>query len=157
VQQTFSYTVLLMLRKMFLDLFFPQAVFHFHLCIPLRQWDPAQGEAPRPDTAKEPLGRSQEGTYHDCLLNDKQLKELNRDMCTQPIKSRCWLLWWFRGKLEEAEEEVNPVGGPTVLLTWAPDISQTLDHQPGSIHQLRWGFQHIYNKWLSGFSQRRRT
>jgi hypothetical protein len=27
-------------------------------------------------------------------------------------------------------------------LIWTPEISQTLDHQPGSIHQLIWGPQH---------------
>jgi hypothetical protein len=54
---------------------------------------------------------------------------------------------WIREKLEEAEEEGNPVGQPAVS-TWIPEISQTLDHQPGSIHQLIWGPQHIYNKGL---------
>jgi hypothetical protein len=41
----------------------------------------------------------------------------------------------IRGKLEEAEEESNPVGGP-VVSTWTPKISQILSHQPGSIHWL---------------------
>jgi hypothetical protein len=39
-------------------------------------------------------------------------------------------------KLEEAEEKGNPITGQTSQLTWTPEISQTLDYQPGSIHQL---------------------
>jgi hypothetical protein len=38
--------------------------------------------------------------------------------------------------LEEAKEEVSPVEGPTVSINLDPEISQTLDHQPGSIYQL---------------------
>jgi hypothetical protein len=38
-------------------------------------------------------------------------------------------------KLKEAEEEGDPIGGPGVSI-WTPEISQTLDHQTGSIHQL---------------------
>jgi hypothetical protein len=41
--------------------------------------------------------------------------------------------------LEEAEEESDPVGGPAYQFTWTPEISQTLDHQPGSIYKLIWG------------------
>jgi hypothetical protein len=39
-------------------------------------------------------------------------------------------------KLEEAEEKGDPVGGPAVSINLDPQISQTLDQQPGSIHQL---------------------
>ena len=39
-------------------------------------------------------------------------------------------------KLEEAEEKGDPVGGPAVSINLDPQISQKLDHQPGSIHQL---------------------
>jgi hypothetical protein len=35
-------------------------------------------------------------------------------------------------------------------LTWTPKISQTLNQQPGSIHQLIWGPQHIYSRGLPG-------
>ena len=55
---------------------------------------------------------------------------------------------WIREKLEEAEEEGDPVGGPAVSINLDPEISQTLNHQPGSIHQLIWGPQHIYSKGL---------
>jgi hypothetical protein len=37
--------------------------------------------------------------------------------------------------LKETEEKGNPVRGPTVSI-WTLGISQTLDHQTGSIHQL---------------------
>jgi hypothetical protein len=30
--------------------------------------------------------------------------------------------------MEEAEEEVNPVGGPALSINLDPEISQTLDH-----------------------------
>jgi hypothetical protein len=39
-------------------------------------------------------------------------------------------------RLEEAEEEGDPIGRSESQLTWTPEISQTLSHQPGSIHQL---------------------
>ena len=54
-------------------------------------------------------------------------------------------------KLEEGEEG-NPLGGPESQLTWTPEISQTLDHQQGSIHQLIGGPQHTYNRRMSGLS-----
>jgi hypothetical protein len=40
------------------------------------------------------------------------------------------------GKLEEAEEEVNPIGRPAVSTNQDPKISQILSHQPGRICQL---------------------
>ena len=42
----------------------------------------------------------------------------------------------IRGKLEEAEKEGNPVGGPAVSINLDPKIFQLLEHQQGSIHQL---------------------
>jgi hypothetical protein len=42
----------------------------------------------------------------------------------------------IRKKLEEAEHEGNPVGGPSSQLTWSPELFQTLTHQPGSVHHL---------------------
>ena len=45
------------------------------------------------------------------------------------------LCGWIKGKLEEAEEEDNPVGGPEVSVNMDPEISQILELQPGSI----WG------------------
>jgi hypothetical protein len=49
---------------------------------------------------------------------------------------------WIRDKMEEVEEEGDPVGGPAVSINLnplppaSPEISKTLDHQPGSIHKL---------------------
>ena len=34
------------------------------------KWDPAQEEAPRPDTITEAVECSQKGAYHDCPLKD---------------------------------------------------------------------------------------
>jgi hypothetical protein len=47
-----------------------------------------------------------------------------------------WPPWLYREKLKEAEEEGDPVEDQQSPLTWTSEISQTLDHQPGSIHQL---------------------
>jgi hypothetical protein len=38
--------------------------------------------------------------------------------------------------LEEAEEESNPIERPAVSIDPTPEMSQTLSHQPGSIHEL---------------------
>jgi hypothetical protein len=38
--------------------------------------------------------------------------------------------------MKEAEEKGNPVGGAEFQLIWTSEISPTLDHQTGSIHQL---------------------
>ena len=55
---------------------------------------------------------------------------------------------WIREKLEKAEEE----GDSIVSTNQDPlplKISQKLGHQPGSVHQLIWGLQHIYSRGLS--------
>jgi hypothetical protein len=51
------------------------------------KWDPAQGEVPRPDTIIEAMEHSEKGIYYDCALErlNKQLKDLDADICTQPI------------------------------------------------------------------------
>jgi len=41
------------------------------------------------------------------------------------------------GKVEEIEKQGNPVEHQAVSIIVDPEISQTLDHQPGSIHQQR--------------------
>jgi hypothetical protein len=41
----------------------------------------------------------------------------------------------MRRKLEEAEEEGDPVGGPAVSINLDPEISQILENLPDSIHQ----------------------
>jgi hypothetical protein len=52
--------------------------------------DPAQSEASRLDTIPEALECSQKWTYHDCLQKtQKQLKESDADICTQPMNRRC--------------------------------------------------------------------
>jgi hypothetical protein len=38
--------------------------------------------------------------------------------------------------LKEAEEKGDPAGGPAVSINLDPDISQTLEDQTDSIHQL---------------------
>jgi hypothetical protein len=59
-----------------------------------------------------------------------------------------WSLWLNWGRLKEPEKG-NTVGRPAVSI-WTPKISQTLDLQTDSIHQLIWGPQHIYSRELPG-------
>jgi hypothetical protein len=51
------------------------------------------------------------------------------------------------GKAERRWGQGWSCRGPTVSI-WTPKISQTLDHQTGSIHQLIWGPQHTYSRGL---------
>jgi hypothetical protein len=58
---------------------------------------------------------------------------------------------WIRERLEEVEEG-SPIGRLQSQLTWTPEISQPLSHQPGSIRELVRGPQHIYSRGLSGLA-----
>ena len=113
------------------------------------KWDPDQGEGPRPDTITEAMESSQKGTYHDCPLKyptsswKSQLQIFAPKQLTEAADT-----WdWIREKLEEAEGCCNSVERPAVS-TGTTEMSLTLDHQPGSIHQLIWGPQHIYRRAL---------
>lgn len=92
------------------------------------------------------MGRSQKGTYHDFPLKDptgswkSQVQMFSPKQWTEAAEP----CGWIRGKLEETEEDQQS------QWTWTPKISQTLYHQPGSIHQLIWGSQHIYSTGLPG-------
>jgi hypothetical protein len=55
------------------------------------------------------------------------------------------ILTKLRERLEEAEEEGNPIGRPAVSTNPDPEISQSLIHQPDNIHKLVQGPQHIYS------------
>ena len=81
---------------------------------------------------------------------NKQLKEADADICTQPMDRSSWTPVVELGSLEEAEKKGDPVGGPAVSINLDPKISQTLDHQTDSIHQLIWGPQHTYSRGLPG-------
>jgi hypothetical protein len=50
------------------------------------KWDPPQRKIPLSDRITEAMEHSQKGTYHDCLPErlNKQLKESDADICTQP-------------------------------------------------------------------------
>jgi hypothetical protein len=50
---------------------------------------------------------------------NRQLKELDADICIQPMDRGCWPLWLNLGKLKEAEES-DPVGGPAVSINLDP-------------------------------------
>jgi hypothetical protein len=45
---------------------------------------------------------------------NKQLKESDADICTQPMDRCSWPLWLNWGRIKEAEEKGDPVGGPAV-------------------------------------------
>ena len=55
-----------------------------------QKWDPAQREVPRPETITEAMERSQKGTNHDHTPRrpNKQLKESDAGICTQPMDRR---------------------------------------------------------------------
>jgi hypothetical protein len=117
-----------------------------------QNWDSAQGEAPRPDTITEAMKCSKEGTYHDCPQKDptsswtSQMQMFVPNQWTEAA-DRCG---WIREKLKVAE-----VGGPAVSITLTHKIPQTLDHQPGCIHQQIWAPPpptHIYSIGLLGLS-----
>ena len=55
---------------------------------------------------------------------------------------------WIWRKMEEAEEEDYSVEYQKSQLTWTLEISQILEHQPESIHQLIWSPQHIYSRGI---------
>ena len=98
---------------------------------------------------------TKKGTYHVCHLNDQTSSWKSQ---RQIFASNQWTeaadpCGWIREKLEEAEEEGEPVGRPAVSINLDPEISQTLDHQPGSIYQLKWGPQYIYSRGLQGLLQ----
>jgi hypothetical protein len=61
-----------------------------------QKWDPAQGETPRPDSITEAIESSQKKKNLSWLPSkrpNKQLKEPDADICTQPMVRSCWLLW----------------------------------------------------------------
>jgi hypothetical protein len=71
------------------------------------KWDPAQGEALRPDTITEAMEHSQKGTCHDCPPKDptsswkSQMQIFAPNQWTETADP----LGWIRGKLEENEED----------------------------------------------------
>jgi hypothetical protein len=103
------------------------------------KWDPAQAEAPRPDTITEAVEPSQKGTKHDCPPEDTTSSKKSQMQIFAPKQ---WTeaadpFGSIREKLEETDQEGDPVREPTVSINLdPPEISQTLDHQPGITHQL---------------------
>jgi hypothetical protein len=59
-----------------------------------------------------------EPSLHPSERPNKQLKESDADICTQPMDEPCC---WIREKLEEAEEEVDSVepAGSTNMDPWS--------------------------------------
>jgi hypothetical protein len=53
-----------------------------------------------------------------------------------PTNGQKLLIPVIRVKLEEAEEEGEPIGRPVVSIYLTSKISEILEHQPGSIHQV---------------------
>jgi hypothetical protein len=52
---------------------------------------------------------------------------------------------WTRKKLEEAEEEGNPIGKPAVSTNLNPWDLRHWGHEPGSTYELVWSPRHICN------------
>jgi hypothetical protein len=64
-----------------------------------------------------------------------RLTETDIGIYTQPLVWSGDPCGSIRKRLEEAEEEGDPTEDQQSQLTWTPEISQTLSHQPGSIHK----------------------
>jgi hypothetical protein len=91
--------------------------------------DPAQGEALRPDTITDAMVCLKTGA----IMTAQQAAERVRCRYLHPIWTEAGgPCGWIRGKLEEAEEEGDPIGTPAVS-------TNLVSEPPGSIHQLIWG------------------
>jgi len=125
------------------------------------KWDPAQGEAPRPDTITETMGHSQKGTYHDCSPKDPTSSWKSQMQIWAPNQrtETAEPCGWIREKLEEAKKEGNAVGGPEVSINLNPwdrldTGSPTRQHTPAEMRPPTQIQQRIPG---SVFSQRRCT
>jgi len=104
--------------------------------------------APRPDTITEAWKCSQKGAYHIFPPKDPTSSWKSQ---MQIFASNQWTeaadpCGQIREKTEEIEEDQQS------QLAWSPEISKTLDHQPGNIHQRIWSPQHICSRALSGLA-----
>ena len=77
----------------------------------------------RPDTIiTDAMEHSQKGTYHDCPPKDptnswkSQMQIFTPNQWTEAVDP----CGWIREKLEEAEEEGDPVRGPAVSINLNP-------------------------------------
>jgi hypothetical protein len=88
---------------------------------------------------------------------NKQLRESDADIYTQPMDRSQWPCGWIREKLEEAEEEGDPIGRPAVSTNLDPqDCSNTEPptrrHTPSDMRPPT----HIQQRTArSGFNERR--
>jgi hypothetical protein len=102
---------------------------------------------------------SQKGTYHDCSLKDPTSSDKSQMQIFAPNQwtEAADLCCFIRGKLEEAKEEVIPIGGPAISINLDPrylsdTATSTRQHTPADMRPPT----HIQQRtaW-SGFSQRR--
>ena len=126
------------------------------------KWDPAQGEVPRPHAVTEAMVRSQKGTYHDCSLKEptsSSWKSQKQIFTPNQWTEAADLCGWIRGKLEDDEEEGDPVGGPAVSINLDPwDLSYTGPPNRQHISADMKPPTHIEQRTTrSGFSQERYT
>jgi hypothetical protein len=70
------------------------------------------------------------------LWKTQQAAERVRCRYLHPTNGQKLLTPVIRQRQKEAEEEGNPEEDQQSQLIWTPEISQTLDHHTGSIHQL---------------------
>jgi hypothetical protein len=116
-------------------------------------WDQTQWEASRPHRITEATVCSQKETYCDCPLRDPTSNWKSQMQLFSPNQ---WSkagdpCGWIREKLEEAEEESDPIGGPAVSINLDPrDLSdtgpQSKQHTPAGMRPP----QHIYSRGLPG-------
>ena len=70
--------------------------------------------------------KKKEGAFYDCSQKTQQAVEKVKCRHLYPTNGQTEVAepyGWIREKLEEAEEEGNPVGGPTVSINPDPEIS----------------------------------
>jgi hypothetical protein len=81
---------------------------------------------------------------------NKQLKESYADIWTQPMDRSQTPVVELGKSWKKLRMRTTPWKGQQSQLTWNSEFSQTLTHQPSSIHQLIWAPQHIYSRGLLG-------
>jgi hypothetical protein len=102
--------------------------------------DPPQKEVPRPDTITGAMDCSQTVTYYDYSLKDptNSWKSQMQIFAPNQLTKAADLCCWTTGKLEEAEEEGGPFGGPEISINLdSRNLSEcgttTREHRPADM------------------------
>jgi hypothetical protein len=121
------------------------------------KWDPAQTGGPKAWHYYWGYGAFTK-RYLPCLPSERPNKQLKSQI--QLFAPNQWTdaadpCCWIRGGWKMLRRAILKEDQQSQLI-WIPKISQTLDHQTGSIHQLVWGPQHthtVQNFWVCVHSE----